>query len=337
MQNLNSSTISGVGAYLPPNIVSSSELMLEAETPKMGISENFLERVSGIKERRFSEEKELPSDLAIRASQSAMEDAGIDPLDIDCVLFCGIDRDYAEPATAHFVAASLGLRNARNCFDISNACHGMMSGVSVAIAYISMGMAENVLVCTGEKPSYVATDVCRQIRKNRDKKAFRNLVGALTLGDSGGAFIISKSRPSSEEGFYSMDFSSRGEFADYCFIKYTDFGVKFQMLMEKICNVGIEMHQEMIGKTYDKLGWEPDSVGKVYCHQTGERPHIRMAELARQPINKAPKTYPEFGNLTSATIAVTMHLFKPRPGERVMILSAGSGVSVGQSGLVYRN
>lgn len=187
------SRISGIGAYLPKKIVTSEELMLEADCRKFGVPETFLTRASGIKTRRFSETTESFSDLAINASREAIIDASIDPLDIDMILFCGIDRDCPEPSTAHIIQNELGANNAE-CLDISNACLGILNGLSVANSYIGIGSAETILICTGEKPSIVTFDILRQLKKATEKKFFRKLLGALTVGDAGGAFIISKKK-----------------------------------------------------------------------------------------------------------------------------------------------
>ncbi|MFL0802468.1 MAG: ketoacyl-ACP synthase III [Agarilytica sp.] len=325
--------ISGIGAYLPEQKVLSDDLMMEANSKNFGVAPEFLRRFSGIEERRFSREDERPSTMAIEASRAAIVDAGIDVKDIDQVIFCGIDKDFAEPATAHFVARELGIKEEADCFDVSNACHGIMSGFSVANGAIGIGAAENILLCTGENPSTVAMDVIRQLKGCRDRGQFRTLMGAMTLGDSGGAFVVSKARP--DEGCKIMRFTSRSRCADYCYYRHTEHGVDFSMRMSEISTEAVQMHRDIIGSTYDKIEWEPDSISYVYCHQAGAKPHIKMAQLARQPINKAPITFKKFGNLTSSTIAVNMHLNRPNRGDRILMLGVGSGLSISQTACVY--
>ena len=149
MKNLGYSKISGIGAYLPNQSVTSQELMHEIKSKKFGVPETFLERACGIFSRRLSTELESFSYLAVEASIKAMQDAQIAPEDIDMILFCGIDRDRPEPSTAHEIQKQIGAINAE-CLDVSNACIGMLNGFSVANAYIGIGAAEHILVCTGE-------------------------------------------------------------------------------------------------------------------------------------------------------------------------------------------
>ena len=306
--------------------------MHEAQSRKFGVPETFLARASGIRQRRFSEEHESFSDLAIYASRQAIDDAAIDPLEIDMILFCGIDRDCPEPSTAHIVQREIGACNAE-CLDISNACLGALNGLSVANAYIGVGGAETVLVCTGEKPSLVTLDIIRQLRTATDKKIFRKLLGALTVGDAGGAFIIT--RKTTQSGCHYLSFKSEGRYSDLCYYKHTPSGIEFEMLMEKISARGICMHQDEIENTYRRLNWQPNTVNKLYCHQVGASPHLKMASIATQPVNKAPITYKLYGNLTSATFPVNMSINRPASGERVLLLGSGSGLSICQIGVQF--
>ncbi len=324
--------ISGVGAYLPSERVLSDDLMREAKSEGFGVPEEFLRRFSGIEERRFSTSSEKPSTMAILASRVALADAGIDGRDIDQVIFCGIDRDYAEPATAHFVADAIGA-NGADCFDLSNACHGIMSGISCANGTIGIGAAENILLCTGETPSEVTFDILRQLKGTTDRELFKKLMGALTVGDAGGAIVVSKAGVG--EGCKWMNFHTKSKYKDYCYYRHTNTGVEFEMQMSKISTAAVEMHQQMIDRTFEKLEWDPDSITKIYCHQAGAAPHKKMAKLARQPINKAPITYKLLGNLTSATIPINMHLNRPERGDKILMMGVGSGLAASQIGVIF--
>lgn len=332
MESKGFSKISGIGAYLPSKIVTSEELMLEAQCRKFGVPETFLARASGIKQRRFSDSSESYADLAILASRVAIKDAGVDPLDIDMILFCGIDRDCPEPSTAHIVQKELGANNAE-CLDISNACLGVLNGLSVANSYIGIGSAETILICTGEKPSNVTFDILRQLKQTIDKKVFRKLLGALTVGDAGGAFLVTKKK--GQQGCEYLRFKSQGQYSDLCYYKYTPEGIEFEMMMEEISGEMVNFHESEIKKTYKKLNWLPNTLHKLYCHQVGSGPHNKMATIAGQPLIKAPITYESYGNLTSATFPVNMFLNRPKVGEKTLLLGAGSGLSICQIGMQF--
>ncbi len=324
--------IIGVGAYLPDERVASDTLMHEAGCEKFGVSVDFLRRFSGIKERRFAKPYEKPSVLAIKASRIAIENSGIDAQDIDQVIFCGIDKDVSEPATAHYVANNLGATNA-DCFDLSNACHGVMSGLMSANGTIGIGAAENILLCTGETPSLVTKNIIYQLRRIKDKNKFKSLMGALTVGDSGGALVISKAK--NGEGCQWMQICSRSDLNQYCYYGRSKINFDFHMEMSNISNAVVSMHKDMMDRTYSKLGWSLDSISKIYCHQAGEKPHLKLSEAAGQPLSKAPSTYQYYGNLTSATIPVNLYENPPSYGDRILLLGAGSGIAASQMGFVH--
>lgn len=326
------SRISGIGAYIPQQVVSSADLMVEANCHKFGISEQFLTRSCGIKERRFSDDRETFGYMAAMASRTAIVDAGIDPMDIDMVLFCGIDRDQPEPATAHEIQQAIEALNAE-CLDISNACIGSNHGLAVANAYIAAGAAENILVCTGEKPSYVTKAVLNILKTTNEKAVFRKYMGAFTVGDAGGAFVVSKS--TGTRGFKSIHFKSYGKHSELCFYRFASGVLEFDMQMESISNLMIETHADLINDTYEKAGWNPESIGKVYCDQVDAKPHKKMAIMARQSLDKLPNTYEYFGNLTSATFAVNMYLNPTSVGDKVLFMGAGSGITLCQMGMEF--
>lgn len=326
------SWLSGVGAFLPQTVVSSEELMREAKSDDVGVRFDFLERCTGIKERRVANNKETFATLALEASRRAIADANIEPNDIDGVIYCGIDSDYPEPSTAHEIQSLLGAHNAA-CLDISNACLGLLNGLSIADLYIGSGASENILICTGEKPSIVTYDVIKQLNANRSKENLRRLLGAFTVGDAGGAFVITKSGGGPKLDM--MRFKTNSTHANLCYAKQQDGYIEFEMNMETISRAMIAEHEQMMPGTYASLGWKPEDIDALYCHQVGARPHRRMAAMASVPICKAPITYDYYGNLTSATFAVNYDANRPRTDERILFLGAGSGLSICQIGLDY--
>jgi len=326
--------ILGIGGYVPPQIIKSSELLDEiASESRFGIKNSFISDVIGIEERRVAETHQKPSDLAILAAEAALLESGIRAPEIDLIIFCGIDRDWQEPATAHRVQQVLGATNA-TCFDVTNACHGFMNGISIADAMIAIGSANRALVCTGEKSSEMMYDTLNLLSESNDREDMKRWVGGLTVGDAGGAMILGKSERQS--GFRKFNFSSNGAHADLCYYNYDKDGkIEGQMMMSSISKEMIAFHQSMINSTYEGLIWSPKEVDHLICHQVGHRPHRKMASVADVPVNRAPITYRHLGNITSATIPVNLYFNRPVKGDKVLILGAGSGLSVSQTGVVF--
>ena len=326
------SKIAGIGAFLPQQRVLSDDLMAESRCSRFGTSESYISKRIGIIERRIADEITNPSDMAILASEEALKDARLNPLDIDLIIYCGIDKDWQEPATAHRVQVEIGASRA-SCFDVSNACHGFMTGISIADSFIQQGAANRVLVCTGEKPSTVLNYTLEKLKTEKDRTEFRKMLGALTVGDAGGAMVIEKTTDNT--GLRWMQSYSAGEYADLCYYKHSQEGYEGQMLMTEISLAITDLHKRLMDSTYQKLSWQPSDVDKMYCHQVGKKPHKALVNIAQKNLEEAPATYPYFGNLTSATIPVNMFLNKPQRGDHLLIMGTGSGLSVCQAGMVF--
>ncbi|MEX1032176.1 MAG: ketoacyl-ACP synthase III [Cellvibrionaceae bacterium] len=333
METIGSSRIAGIGAYLPEIRVASDDLMAEVNCRRFGIPEDYLSKHIGISERRVADSDMSPSDLATLASQSALRDAGVSPDEIDLIIFAGISRDCEEPSTAHFVQKKLSATKAVS-MDISNACLGFMSGLSVADAYIHSGIATKVLVCTGETPSKMMDEAVAILGETSSKDQFRSSFGFLTAGDAGGAMVILPAE-CADVGLKWINFVTRADNADLCHYKRGAEGLVGEMQMAALSRAFIEINSKMIGTTYKKLGWTPDSVRKIYCHQVGKRPHMALAKIADVSIDRAPITYDKLGNLTSATIPVAMFLSPPERNDKLLFFGAGSGISLCQAGMVY--
>src|SRR3989442_3937 len=175
--------ISGVGAEIPPDVVTTAEVEERAGLKRLGFEPGWLERVTGVRERRIAAPDVLPSQLSVAAATRALADAGIGPLDVDTLIFTGITRDCMEPATANVVADALGAREAR-VFDLDNACNGVIDGLDVADSLIRTGKARRVLIATGERASW-SINWHPQSRE----ETLRSVAG-LVVGDGGGAFVV---------------------------------------------------------------------------------------------------------------------------------------------------
>lgn len=333
MRNLFKTQITGVGAALPERRVASEDLLKSIDSERrFGVPHDFISRKIGIRERRVADLVTKPSDLAIEASISAMCQSGIEPLDIDLIVYCGIDRDWLEPSTAHRVQDFLGARNAF-CLDVTNACQGLMNGLDYANDKIRLGKVETALVCTGEKSSAVVYDVLDQLmQQNATREDFDRLMGTLTVGDAGGAFVVS--RGNDDTGLEYMQFYSAGEHAELCLYTRDENGIDGQMYMKEISQQIAQFHKSKIKNVYQALECNPEDIDHLVCHQVGGTPHNLLCRMASIPVDKSTRTYPLLGNLTSATMAVAMSLTSYRRGDKMLLLSTGSGLTIGHTSMV---
>lgn len=331
--------INSVGTFLPPEIVKSTELMTEIDSEnRYDIPNNWLSDAMGIEERRVAPANAKPSDLAIPAAREAIESCpGLDPQEIDLVIFCGIERDQPEPATAHTIQNALGLK-ANHVFDMANACFGFIDAMEVASNFIKCGIVRKALITTGEVPTKVLRAAVDTLKGGVDIKTAKNIIGALSVGDAGGAVVISASEVYDPSGFELFNTNCHSEYYDKCiYNKREDGSIDGQMVMGQLAGAFIKYNKRLLIDTLDKLGWE--EFDWMLTHQIGKKPFERLSNMNGVNPSSMIKTFDKLGNITSATFPVSFKKLcddaSVGVGDRVGGCFGGSGFAVGQFGYTF--
>jgi len=329
--------IVGAGSYLPSQIVKSDDLMQDIDTEKhYDMPYDWMSKEMGIIERRMAPSSMNPSELAILAAQEAFDSCPDFSRDlIDSVIFCGIERDKPEPATAHIIQNALGLK-AHHVFDVANACYGFVDGLKLASALIESGMVSYCLVVTGEVTTKILRTVVDTLKKGIPPEEAKHLWGGLSVGDAGGAVIVGPS-PDGLSGFMKFNQRSESRHVDLCHYKYQNDGsLDARMNMAQIVVRGFQLNKKIYNETLRELGW--DGVDWALAHQTGEATFNQTLSLHSIDESKAVKTYPHLGNITTATLPVSFKMLLDsdnlKAGNRIGGLFAGSGLVAGQFGYV---
>src|SRR5215475_9429114 len=117
--------ILGVGGYRPRRVVSNAEILENIDS-----SDEWIQTRSGIKERRWAEDDETVLAMSVWSAKRALEQSGIEPGQIGCVIVSTVTHLYQTPALATQVAVGIGAPTAA-AFDISAACAGFCYGVAM--------------------------------------------------------------------------------------------------------------------------------------------------------------------------------------------------------------
>jgi 3-oxoacyl-[acyl-carrier-protein] synthase-3 len=168
------------------------------------INNGLVERLTGVRTRRYRSADEQSSDLAVRAARQAMERANVTPDQVDLIIFAACTQDISEPATANIVQEKLGAKNAQ-VFDVKNACNSFLNGLDVADSHIQAGKSRCALVVAGETLS-----VCI----DWNIKSFDDLktrLAGLTLGDAGAAMVLQAVPAEEGRGVLATRFKSYGD------------------------------------------------------------------------------------------------------------------------------
>ncbi|TFG07749.1 ketoacyl-ACP synthase III [Candidatus Thorarchaeota archaeon] len=127
-----SAVITGLGIYIPEKMLTNEDIEKMLDRP--GTADWLVKNV-GIEERHIMADDEVTSDLALHASREALEDADVEPEDLDLIILSTDTPDYISPATSVVVQYKLGAKNA-GTFDVNCACAGLVTAMDIASRYI---------------------------------------------------------------------------------------------------------------------------------------------------------------------------------------------------------
>ncbi|MDK0524100.1 ketoacyl-ACP synthase III [Streptomyces sp. ML-6] len=319
--------ITAVASCLPEREVTSRQLQ-EGITAASGLSlpARMLERATGIVSRRAAAEDEYASTLAVRAARVALARAGLDPYDVDLLVFASATRDVVEPATAHIVQAELGSR--AHALDVTNACNSFVNGIDTARAMILSGRARRALVVTGETPS-------RAVRHEPSGPGqLREGFAGYTFGDAGAAVVLEGVErggildvdTETHSGHWSVGGIFGGGSRHPRGDEYTYFHGDGSELREVFEKVGTSVLDRMRQRT--GLGWS--DFRHILVHQVTVPYLERFVELTGIPRDRLVVTVPRLGNMASATLGVQLDLVHEglEAGDRVLFVGLGGGVSI---------
>ena len=318
------SVIRGIGSYVPPRVVSNAELAGIIDT-----SDEWIKTRTGIDERRFADEGVSSSDLGLEASRRAIADAGLEPSDIDLIIFATLSPDHHFPGSGCYLQAKLGIPSI-GCLDVRNQCTGFLYSLSVADAFIRVGAYKNILIVGAEVHSS-ALDITT---RGRDI--------AVLFGDGAGAAVIS---PCEEEGrgVIHSELHADGRFARSLYMDVWDISRKPFMGHTSI-DTG-EIYPKMDGKTVFKhavtnliqlfqhtmevTATNPEEIKFVIPHQANRRINQAIAERLQIPEGKFLHNIHKYANTTAASIPLlldeTYRSGKIERGDLILLIAFGSG------------
>ncbi len=339
--------ITGVGAELPADVVTTAEVEEHAGLgERFGLEPGWLEQVTGVHTRRWAPSDVRPSELAAAASRAALRNAGLDPLDVDTLVFAGITRDCLEPATANIVAEAVGARNAR-VFDLINACNSVVDAIDVGDSLIRTGRARRVLVATGERASL---GINWQARTMED---LLQSVASLVVGDGGGAVVLEPSEDPAR-GLRAREFRSdvtqwrhavggrlRLE-SQACELCGGLLDRSFRCDGRRLFSAVFGLLRPTMEAVMERTAWSYADLDVVFCHQPTKRFIERAIPFLGAAGVAAPKlwnTAERFGNTSTASLPLAMAEAEAagalRPGAKVLVLAPSSGVSAAAVTMVW--
>jgi 3-oxoacyl-(acyl-carrier-protein) synthase III len=324
--------IAGLSHSLPDRRETSAEIeqrIIDA-SGSLPVPRGALEAISGMRERRAVADDEFSSSLATAAARRALDEAGIEPGEVDQQISAATSQDQIEPATAHIVADALGVRGA-SVFDVKNACNSFVEGLRIADALMARGSARRALVVTGETGSIVVRYRVKGLRE------FRDAFIGYTVGDAGGAVALVPSdglagifyhHVHSESAHWAVSQVPGGGSRHPRGDEWSYAGGDGARLRDAFRSVDTDVALRLFRET----GTTRDDYALFLIHQVTAPLAEEFVERLGLPRDRVQFTVAEHGNVAAASLPLGLSLARDagrvRPGERVAFFGLGAGLSV---------
>jgi 3-oxoacyl-[acyl-carrier-protein] synthase-3 len=323
-----------LGVYLPEKVVTTEELI-----GRMSQKPAFnLEDLTGIRSRRWRNEKEDSYTLALKAARRCLDASSYDPADLDVIICSSITRFkdglsfYMEPALSKSLKVALGMRPDAVNFDISNACAGMLTGLNILNNMIRSGQARNGMVVSGECITPISETALKEIRDPVDRQ-----FASLTVGDSGAAYILDRAAETDGRIEFS-DFITFADFSELCFGMPSEENPGVAMYTDAVA-IHREVIQRMPGLVEHimrKHNIGTEEIDFIIPHQTSSRAIKSALKLCGPHFRVMPEiciSLDRLGNTSSTSHFVVLHDYmkqgKIREGSRVLFIALASGIVIG--------
>jgi 3-oxoacyl-[acyl-carrier-protein] synthase-3 len=326
------SKISGLGYYVPENIVTNDDLSKIMDT-----NDEWIQERTGIKERRhIIRGEDTTTSMGVKAAEIAMQRANVAKEDIDFVIFATLSPDYYFPGPGVLVQRDLGLKTV-GALDVRNQCSGFVYAISVADQYIKTGMYKNILVIGSEVHS-TGLDMS-------DKGRGVSVI----FGDGAGAAVLSREEDLNK-GILSTHLHSEGQHAEELALIAPGMGKRWvtdiladndpndesyfpYMNGQFVFKNAVVRFSEVINEGLQANNLQISDIDLLVPHQA----NLRISQFIQQKFklsdDQVYNNIMNYGNTTAASIPIALteawEKGKIKSGDLVVLAAFGSGFTWG--------
>nr|WP_246546637.1 beta-ketoacyl-ACP synthase III [Ancylobacter defluvii] len=310
------SVVRGVGAYLPARALSNADLAQMVDT-----SDEWIVQRTGIRERHIAADDEVTSDLAIKAAQAALANAGLDAQDIDLIVLATSTPDNTFPASAVTVQAGLGITHGA-AFDVQAVCSGFVFALATADNFLKAGSFRRALVIGAETFSRILD--------------WSDRTTCVLFGDGAGALVL-EAVPASgapdQRGVLTTHLRSDGRHKHKL---YVDGGVSstkttgyLRMEGREVFRHAVGMITDVITDAYNATGIDSSTIDWFVPHQANRRIIDASAVKLGIAPEKVVLTVDRHGNTSAASIPLALATAvadgRIKAGDIVLLEAMGGG------------
>jgi 3-oxoacyl-[acyl-carrier-protein] synthase III len=326
------SKISGLGFYVPDNVVTNDDLSKIIDT-----NDEWIQERTGIKRRRhIIRGEDTTTSMGVKAAEIAIKRSGVAKEDIDFVVFATLSPDYYFPGPGVLVQRDLGLRTV-GALDVRNQCSGFVYAVSVADQYIKTGMYKNILVIGSEVHS-TGLDMTTRGRGV-----------SVIFGDGAGAAVLSREEDLSK-GILSTHLHSEGQHAEELIVKAPGMGDRWvtdiiadnnpddesyypYMNGQFVFKNAVVRFSEVINEGLEANNLQVSDINMLVPHQANLRISQFIQQKFRLSDDQVYNNIMDYGNTTAASIPIALteawEKGKIKEGDLVVLAAFGSGFTWG--------
>jgi 3-oxoacyl-[acyl-carrier-protein] synthase-3 len=322
------SKITGLGYYVPDNVVTNDDLSRIMDT-----NDEWIQERTGIQERRhIVPGEDTTTTMGVKAARIAIERSGVAITDIDFVVFATLSPDYYFPGPGVLVQRDLGM-NTVGALDVRNQCSGFVYAISVADQYIKTGMYKNILVIGSEVQStgLDMTDRGRSV--------------SVIFGDGAGAAVLSREEDLTK-GILSTHLHSEGQHAEELVVKAPGMGGRWitDILSENnpddesyfpymngqfVFKNAVVRFSEVINEGLDANNLQVSDINMLIPHQA----NLRISQFIQKKFgltdDQVFNNIQKYGNTTAASVPIALteawEQGKIKSGDLVILAAFGSG------------
>jgi 3-oxoacyl-[acyl-carrier-protein] synthase-3 len=312
--------VTGVGGYLPPDVVSNEDLSRVVDT-----SDDWIRERTGIRQRHRAGDDQAVSDLAVEAARQALDAAGRTPADIDLIIVATTTADLTFPATAAIVQRKLGCP-VGIAFDVQAVCSGFVYGMSVADGFVARGHAKCALV--------IGAETMTRLMDWTDRGT------CVLFGDGAGAVVMEPMEgqgTTADRGLLGFSLRCDGTKQD---LLYVDGGPsttgtvgKLRMQGNQVFKHAVINISEAVVSAAKVAGIEVADIDWFIPHQANERILKGVANRLGIDENKVIQTVGDHANTSAASIPLALaHGVadgRIKTGDLLLLEAMGGGLTWG--------
>jgi 3-oxoacyl-[acyl-carrier-protein] synthase III len=340
--------IIGTGHYVPGSPVTN-----EALSRVMNTSDEWIYKRSGIRQRHYAPEGVGASDLGTEAAKRAIEAAGIQPKDIDYIVFATMTPDYIFPGSAALVGAKLGIAGVPG-LDIRQQCAAMIFGLQIIDGLVQAGHAKTILFIGAEAHAgfmpWHDWDVVegrsdRKVPDEEKAKADEHRALAVLFGDGAGALVFRVT--DRDAGLRGIKVHTDGRAAELLYVPGGGFRTrpywkadhfneqKYVPLMEgrDLFKFAVTKLPETARALCKETNTPIGDIDWFLAHQANQRINEYIREHLGVPKERMPMNIERFGNTSAGTLPILIDECTRKgmlkKGELNMMLALGAGIHWG--------